>query len=157
MLEATIKETERQTVAYLTMHGPYDQVPDGYRRLYEWIDHYGLQPAGMPEAVFITVPDETPESEAQWELWAPVASGLSETEPTDDHIGVKMVAEETVASARHRGPYEEVGDTYSELAKWIADNGYTPVAPSREVYFSGPETPPEEVLTEIQIPVQRIA
>lgn len=157
MIEATVKETEPLTVAYLPMRGEYAQIPDGYRQLYEWIDHYGLQPAGMPEAVYLTAPETTPQDEAMWELWAPVAPGLAETEPSDDRIGVKLVAQETVASTVHRGPYDALGSVYEELTKWTEDNGYTMIGPPREVYLTGPDTPQSETLTEIQFPIQRVA
>lgn len=157
MFQASIKQTEPLTVAYLPMQGPYNQIPDGYRKLYEWIDHYGLQPAGMPEAIYLTTPETTPEPEALWELWAPVAPGLSETEPAEDHIGVKQVAQETVASAMHRGSYDTLSSTYEALGNWVAENGYVPVGPPREIYMSPAEIPPEDTLTEIQFPVQRTA
>ena len=52
MTEPSIITTEPVTVAFITMHGPYAQTPEGLGRLYGWIGQHGLQPAGMPAAVY---------------------------------------------------------------------------------------------------------
>lgn len=156
MQDAQIKTTGPLTVAYAVMHGPYAQIPEGYARLYQWVEHYGLQPAGMPEAIYLTQPDVTPEDQAEYELWAPIAGGAGTTSPEEDGIGVKRIEAETVAATMHKGRYDDLPQTYSRLMSWIGDNGYQVVGPPREVYFSDPnESGPEETLTEIQFPVAR--
>lgn len=156
MFEAQIKKTEPMTVAYVKMHGPYDQVPDGYRRLYEWVDEHELQPIGMPQAVYLTTPDVVPMQEAAWELLAPVAPTQARIESGEDFMGIKTIAEQTVASAMHRGSYDSVEETYEALGQWIVHNGYTIVGPPREIYYSDPEvTPTSETLTEVVFPVER--
>jgi effector-binding domain-containing protein len=157
MFEATIKQTEPMTVAYKTMRGPYSQTPQGYQALYQWIGRHGLQPTGMPEAVYFTSPGETPESEAMWELWAPVAAEADAASADESGIGVKPIEPQTVASAMHKGPYEQVAPVYAALGAWVTENGYRMVGPPRELYYSDPdEVPPEEYLTEIQLPVAHV-
>lgn len=155
MFEAQIKHTEPETVAYITMRGAFDQIPSGFERLYGWVGHYGLQPVGMPQAIYLTIPGVGAVEDAEWELWAPIAGGAGKTEPGDDGIGVKRLEPETVASAIHTGPYEEIGPVYERLESWAVDEGYEVVGPPREIYHSPPETPPAETVTEIQMPVQR--
>jgi len=158
MLNVQIKQTEPATVAYAVMHGPYAQIPEGYGRLYEWVGRHGLQPVGMPAAVYLTAPGETPEQDARWELWAPVAPTLSEVAATDEGMGIKTLGQETVASATHKGPYDTVASTYEALGAWIQEHNYAIVGPPREIYLSDPEkVAPEDTLTEIQFPVLRIA
>jgi effector-binding domain-containing protein len=108
----------------------------------------------MPEAVYLTAPDEVPEEQALWELWAPVA-GASDDRPADETgCGVKHTGERTVAYAMHKGPYEQLGEVYEPLAQWIAAQRYAIAGPPEEVYFSDPdEVPPEEYLTEVRFPV----
>jgi effector-binding domain-containing protein len=56
----------------------------------------------------------------------------------------------------HHGPYDGVGQTYEQLGRWIAENGYEIAGPSEEVYLSNPqETPPAELLTEVRFPVRK--
>ena len=156
MFEATIKQAEPKTVAVLPMHGSYEQIPEGYGRLYGWIAQHGMQPAGMPEAVYLTMPDPTGESEALWELWAPVA-GDAEIAPDESGIGTRRVPATTVASTMHKGPYDTIEPTYDALAKWVTEQGYQMAGPPHEAYYSDPEeVPPEEYLTEISFPVAKV-
>lgn len=156
MTTPSIVQTEPLTVAYLTMRGSYAQTPEGLGRLYAWIGTHGLQPTGMPTAVYLTVPAETPESEAVWELWAPVAGEAGAAEPGPAGIGIKQVASVTAATVMHKGPYDSVASSYESLGQWIAENGYSFAGPPMERYYSDPaEVPPEEYLTEILIPVRR--
>ncbi|MDP2299445.1 MAG: GyrI-like domain-containing protein [Coriobacteriia bacterium] len=154
MFEAEIKQSEAHTVVYLPMRGAYAQTPEGYGQLYGWIAQHGLTPAGMPTAVYLTMPSEVPESEALWELWAPVAGDAAEQEPDASGVGVRLVPAATVASTMHVGPYETVAPTYDALRTWIAAQGYRPTGPPIEVYYSDPATvAPEEYVTEIRIPI----
>jgi len=156
MLEASIKQTEPMTVAFKVMRGSYNQIPEGYGQLYGWVGHYGLQPAGMPAAIYLTIPDVTPEAEAEWELWAPIAGGAGDVGPDEQGFGVKRIEPETVASAMFKGPYDQIAPVYEQLDAWVAENGYSVVGPPREIYHSDPdEVPPEEYLTEVQMPVAK--
>ncbi len=54
----------------------------------------------------------------------------------------------------HKGPYETCEPTYLAALAWIRDHGLTINGLVREVYPNDPRTvPPEEILTEIYIPV----
>jgi effector-binding domain-containing protein len=154
MFEPTIKQADAQTVAFKVMRGPYSQTPQGYAALYGWIGQHGLRPSGMPQAVYLTSPDETPEAEAVWELWAPIAPVDAEIPADETGIGVRHVEAQTVAATMHRGPYEEIAPTYERLFAWIPTQACAVCGPPREIYFSDPaEVPPEEYLTEVQVPV----
>lgn len=156
MPEPSVITTEPMTVAFITMHGPYAQTPEGFGRLYGWIGGRGLQPMGMPAAVYLTMPADTPEAEALWELWAPVTDAADEAAPDASGIGIKHVSATLAASAMHTGPYETLAPTYQMLWDWIAEQGYVPAGPPLERYYSDPaEVPPEEYLTEIVMPVRR--
>lgn len=156
MTEPRIITTDPATVAYIVMHGPYAQTPEGFARLYGWLGEHGLQPAGMPAAVYLTMPAETPEAGALWELWAPVAGAAEEVAPDSSGIGIKHVPATLAASAMHTGPYDTVAPTYELLWRWIGENGYVPSGAPMERYYSDPaEVPPEEYLTEIVMPVRQ--
>ena len=155
MFEPRVNETEQMTVACLAMRGAYAQIPEGYARLYHWVEACGYEPTGMPRAVYLTDPAEVPEAEAVWELWAPVQTGPLPSGPDDQGLGVKAVAPRRLATAVHKGPYDSVGATYGALAGWIAEQGYEIAGPPEEAYLTDPaETPPEEYLTEIAFPVR---
>ena len=153
-VDVLIKKTQRTMVAYLGTRGPYAQIPRAMGKLYGWVTSQGMTPTGMPSTVYYTVPPDVPLEEAVWEIWSPVAPGASETPPDSEGLGVKSVEAATVASTIHTGPYEAIGAVYEALMAWIPEHGYEIVGAPRELYFSPPETPPEETVTEVQIPIR---
>ncbi|MDO8950610.1 MAG: GyrI-like domain-containing protein [Actinomycetota bacterium] len=155
MFEASIKRTYPMTVAFISMRGPYAQIPSAFSRLYAWIAERAMMPMGMPAGVYMCDPATTPEAEATWELWAPIADGTPPFDTDDGSIGVKAIPAGTVASAMHKGPYDEIAPTYEALAAWIIENGYIVAGAPREIYYSDPdEVAIEDTLTEVQFPVQ---
>jgi effector-binding domain-containing protein len=149
-----LKTANAACVAYIPMTGPYAQIPAAMGRLYGWVARHGLAAAGMPSGVYLTDPAEG-ERTARWELHAPLAGDPPDAPVDVSGCGIKHVAARLVASATYRGPYERIGPAYAELAGWIRTNGYVVDGPPEELYFSEPSTPPEETLTEIQIPVAK--
>lgn len=156
MIEVELKTTEPATVAYVSMRGPYDQVPEAMGRLYGWIAQHGMRPVGMPMAVYYTAPDDGPEADAVWELQAPLAGEHAEQDADASGCGVRHLEPHLAASAMYKGPYEFIEPAYKELQTWIAANGYVLAGPPREVYYSDPsDTAPEDYLTEIVFPVDK--
>jgi len=155
--KAQLKMLEPMEVAFIAMTGPFEQIPDAMDRLYRWVQASSLVPEGMPHAVYYTMPgDDGDFSEAVWELWAPVASSPVELGPNEHGLGIKHVGSAVVASTVYTGPYDGLAPVYGLLMDWIADQGYQIVGPPREIYFSDPvEVPPEEYVTEIQMPVEK--
>jgi len=152
-----VKMTEPETVVYVPMSGAYDQVPEALGRLYGWVAQHGLQPAGMPSAVYLTDPATVPVANARWEVCAPVVGGAAPAPVDEAGCGIRDDGPQLVASLMFRGPYEEMGPAYADLFAWTAANGYTVVGPPKEVYFSDPSsTPATEYLTEIRFPVAKI-
>lgn len=153
MFEPTIKHVDPMTVAFLAMRGPYAQMPQAMGRLYEWVASQGWEPVGMPMGVYLTGPAEVPEDEAVWEVWAPVANA-ADADIDEAGFGVKIVPAGMVASAVHKGPYEQVGLVYEKLFAWTSEQGYAPAGPPREAYLNDPnEVGLSEALTEVQFPV----
>jgi AraC family transcriptional regulator len=154
MIEPQLKQLNEMTVAFLSMHGPYDQIPRALAELYEFIAERNYMPLGMPQAVYFTSPAETAPSDAVWEVRVPVAEEAPEGEPENMQLDLKLVPAMLVASAVHKGPYEAIEPAYRALGEWVAQSGYQMAGPPIEIYFSDPmEVPPEEYITEIQFPV----
>lgn len=63
----------------------------------------------------------------------------------------------TAAVIMHKGPYEDLGKSYSELFSWIEENGYMIDGNPRESYIDGiwNREDPKDWRTEIQIPVKK--
>ncbi len=155
MIDVQLKTTDPETVAFISMHGPYEQIPEAMGRLYGWVGQHGMQPVGMPAGVYLTDPMLGPEK-AVWELRTPLANDLPDTPIDEACCGIKHVDPHLVAFSMHRGPYETIAKTYGELSAWIETNGFDVVGPPEELYFSDPETTaPADYLTEIRFPVAK--
>jgi effector-binding domain-containing protein len=61
------------------------------------------------------------------------------------------------ATLVHVGPYDTIGAAYETMAGWISAHGLVITGPPREVYLSGPETPPAEIRTLVEFPVLEVA
>ncbi len=156
MATIEVKTTEPAKVAYLDVHGSFDQIPETLGRLYSWIGEHEIHVGGMPSIVYFSMPAEGEESAAFWEARAEVDAATAVIEPDASGVGVQSVEPREVATAMHRGPYDTVIETYKELESWIPANGYHVVGPPEEVYFSDPSiTLPQDYLTEVRMPVAR--
>jgi DNA-binding transcriptional MerR regulator len=59
------------------------------------------------------------------------------------------------AATRHAGPYGELVLAYNALFGWVADNGYRPRGPVRELYVVDPTAaPPDELVTDVLLPIE---
>jgi effector-binding domain-containing protein len=155
-MEVEIKGAPAMTVAFLAMQGPVAQIPTAMGVLYRWVTDQGMDPRGMPACVYYTMPPDVPLEESLWELWSPVAPGATLAERNAEGLGVRHVPSTTVAATVFTGPYETIGPTYGQLMEWIPANGYEIAGAPRELYYSPPETPPDETVTEIQFPVRKV-
>jgi effector-binding domain-containing protein len=68
---------------------------------------------------------------------------------------------ETAACVVHAGPFVTIGQAYDAIAKWIDENGYQIVGPSRELNLRPPQPPGNQndpdTLNEIQFPVEKVS
>ncbi|MCF7944790.1 MAG: MerR family transcriptional regulator [Spirochaetia bacterium] len=74
-----------------------------------------------------------------------------------DKITFKTIPEVPEAAClMHKGPYETIGSSYSQLFAWVNENGYEPADNPRESYIDGiwNKEDPEEWLTEVQLPIK---
>lgn len=62
-----------------------------------------------------------------------------------------------VARAVHKGPYGTIGETIEKLFRWVVAEGYQPIGYPSSTYFNDPSNSPEdELLTEVYIPIQKV-
>ena len=154
-IKVTVKKTEPMTVAFISMKGPYTLISDAFGKLHGWIGGKGYIPAGPPLGVYFNAPEQVPAKELLWEICSPIAGDVPPGGPDEKGFGVKKVKEAEVVSTMHKGPFDQVKHTIHALEAWIAENGYEIVGPYEEVYLSEPETPPNELLTEVRFPVKK--
>ncbi len=154
MAECAVREWGPETCATLAMRGPFDQMPAAFEKVYGWLQANGHVPQGMPVAIYFNDPAEVEPAEAIWEIWAPVERGAVTYGPDAEGLAITRVPYMTVATTMHQGPYEGVAPAYERLIAWIGEQGLQVSGPPMEAYLNDPhEVPPEQILTEIMIPV----
>lgn len=58
------------------------------------------------------------------------------------------------AAVLHRGSYDDMGESYAAVSRWIHERGHRIVGPQREVYLNNPADVDEaDLLTEIHFPI----
>jgi effector-binding domain-containing protein len=118
-----------------------------FGELYGYLGQVGAPPAGPPVAIYGRM---DPERGVDVEICVPVARPLAPA----GRIEADTLIGGRVAVTRHRGPYDGLGAAYEATQGWIREHGLRPTGPPRERYLNGPdETPPEELETQIEIPV----
>lgn len=152
--EVTIKNVPPQPVASLTTHTNLRAVGDavgrGFATLAQGVQAAGTRPTGAPFVIYHDVMDE--QHEGRIEICFPVPAGV--TAPAGE-VTFKEIPGGTVAATTHRGPYAEISPAYHYVTGWIQDNGHQTTGGPREVYLNDPQTvAPEELLTEVQFPIE---
>lgn len=149
----TLRDEPSRAVAYLRRKGAYAAIPEAIGALVEHLQRRRLVPGGPVVGVFFTDPRSVPEAQAAWEVRMPLAHPAPDAEPGDDGVGVRRLPARTLAVTVHLGPYHSVAESYLRTQRWVEEHGYTVVGPPEEAYLSPPETPPEEIRTEVRFPV----
>ena len=75
--------------------------------------------------------------------------------PDGGEVRVVELAAVEVASALHRGPLDDISDTFEAAVGWIDGNGYELSGQVRELTLSWDPDHPEQMLVELQFPVSR--
>lgn len=97
---------------------------------------------------------EFKERDVDVEIQLTVSGRYQDTE----HVRFKDEPAQLVASAMHRGSYEEIGRATSAVAAWIEANGYEFDGAMFSIYHVSPHQTqnPDELVTEVCFPVRRI-
>jgi DNA-binding transcriptional MerR regulator len=125
-------------IASLRVQGVYADAGKLYPQL---LREHGGRLAGKPFSLFHD--GEHKDEGADFECCVPVKKGGREL---PGGVALTLV---------HEGPYSTLGRSYAKLFAYAHAHGFTPQAPSREVYLQGPgmnfRGNPKRYLTEIQI------
>lgn len=102
--------------------------------------------------MFLSFDEEFKEFDADIEIAIPVTGPIKSSE----EVEVKKLQAATMATILHTGPYNEVSEAYGKILPYIQKKKWKIVGASREVYLNSPQTTsPQELLTEIQFPIEK--
>ncbi len=122
------KEVDTMLIAGYRMTGKYPEIGEGFKILGKAI---GRNINGKAMALFYD--NEYKESDADFEPCFPVRKGKN-----SDRISVRELKGGKCVSLIHKGPYENLGESYKQLFAYLNDKGYETMLPSREIYLKGP-------------------
>ena len=153
-MEASIKQIDAIRVAFVRHVGPYNEVGPTWQRLCGWAGPRGLLGPNMKcLGLCHDDPQVTPPDKIRYDACLVVDERV---QPEGD-VGVQTIPAGDYAVAVHRGPYEKLAESYARLCgEWIPSQSREPrSAPGFEVYHNDPNsTPPEELVTEIHVPLE---
>ena len=110
----------------------------------------GVRPAGRPLAVYHDW--DKGSGKMKVDLGFPVAASDTPKATGEVHAGRTPAGQ--ALKAVHRGPYPKLQETYSELEGHLLKAGIPTPSTAWEIYVSDPgKTPPDELLTEVYMPL----
>jgi DNA-binding transcriptional MerR regulator len=117
----------------------------------------GVKETGLVLALYHYHESPEPEDGIDVEMAVTVSAAA---EAQSGRVKVYDLPQVTVASAVYNGSYdalESVGQVYAAIGKWIQENGYHIVGPSRELYVQAPApgSASRDGIMEIQFPIEK--
>lgn len=149
-VEANWKERLAQPYLFLEQHGDYRRLGDGMRRLFAAAEGLGIEPGGVPFALFFDDPGRVPVDELRARVCLPV----NERPGRLGELQYDILPRAMVVYARVPGAYPEVPRSYPALFSYLHELGWSQGGPVRELYLVNPldVSAHSELVTEVQIP-----
>jgi len=141
-------------VAFVRHVGPYTEVGQVFERFCAWAGRQGLfGPSTQVIGIGHDDPSITPPDKQRFDCCVTVGESF---QPAGE-IGVQTIEGGEYAVLMHHGSYETLAESYRALyGVWLPVSGREPRhAPPFEIYHNSPKnTPPEQLLTEIHMPLE---
>ncbi len=150
IMEIGIKNIEEKKVAYVSITGSYDQLPELFGEVIGYVMKEDLQITEPPYGIYFNSPMEVSPEELQYEVGITFI-GNAEGE---GRVKIKEVPAHNVVSTVYKGPYGQAAQIYEALIKYATENSYQIAGPVKEIYMNNPmDVPESDLLTEVQFPV----
>jgi AraC family transcriptional regulator len=151
-MEIKLKKTRATRVAVVSQVGPYSEAGKIYGEIAKWLEEKRLKITGPPFGWFYDNPEEIEPHRLRSEVGFPFKG---EAKP-EGNIKIKEIPAQEVFFMSHKGPYSEVGPSYTALFQHAREKGYIPSGCPMEIYLNDPAKVPEsELITEIQLPIKK--
>ena len=153
-MDVTIKQIDPMRVAFVRHIGPYIECAKAWNTVCDW-----AQKNGVFNGEFKTIgicyddPQVTPADKIRYDACLTVA----DTVEGEGEVGIQTIEGGEYAMVLHKGPYENLEKTYATLmGKWLPESGREyGGGVDFELYVNSPDqTPPEELLTEVYMPLK---
>lgn len=119
-----------------------------FGEVHGYIQRSGGKPAGMPLALYHSIPAETVDLECAIPVESPLAG--------DDRVQAGELPPGTAATATHIGPYDNLPQTWAALTEWMRSQSLEAAGAPWEVYVTDPGAEPDQSQwrTDIFFPVR---
>ena len=154
MDNVTLRTQPAYRLAAFSHQGAYHEIGGTFDKLGQWSCKEGLmKPDGIVIGIYYDDPSSTPEDQLRSDACFVIPDDY---EPKDPAHLVELPGGE-YAIYRHVGPYSGLGEAWRRMyAEWLPQSGreHAP-SMSYELYVNSPAvTPPEELVTEICVPLK---
>jgi AraC family transcriptional regulator len=144
-MDVEITHLPELRVATVRHVGPYEEIPEAFRRLHEIADRAGL--ASMPGTTMLAIYHDDPSTTPAHELRSDAAVVVPPQEPLPHGLVEQTIPEGTYARTEHVGPYDRLGEVWERFKQSIPQSGVRfGAGPSFEIYLNDPATVPKEAL-----------
>ena len=154
-LEISMKEMAACRVATVKGSGTYEEVGRVLMDLFRWVLERRAKVVSYPMVLYPEGIEDIYSEGVEFEACIPIDAEMKIGGAGD--VKIKNHPAVSVVFAKQRGPASEVVGVHDQILEWTEANGYKVAGPSRELFLTNPmEFSEEELLTEIQIPVEAI-
>lgn len=154
-MNATIETMPEMKVASVHHVGPYAQIGEAFARLHPLAEQAGL--TKLPGCMMVGIYHDDPEAKPAADLQSDAGLVVPADTKLPAGLAPITIPAGTYAKAVHRGPYEKLGDSWSQLmGQWVPQHGHRIVdgGVSFEVYRNTPmDAAPQDLITELYVPI----
>lgn len=154
-MEVRIEHVPAAKAIYVRHTGPYAQCGAAWETLCAWAGPRGLC---RPDALYIGVSHDDPQITPPERLRYDACITVNDAVTGEGGIGTQTIGGGDYAVVRHQGPYEDLEQLYARLmGQWLPKSGreFDDTKSCFELYLNHPDaTPPEELLTDIHLPLK---
>lgn len=154
MSEVSIKFFMPMKVASMEKKAPREEVGKTVAQISKSLQEKKVKVAGAPMGLLHEDIKSIDPQKAQYEVCIPISGKVK----GEGEVKGKELEKGAFACITHSGPAEKLSEAYSEILKWVEENGYRISGSTREVYHKGAgETGggPQDVIVEIQFPIRK--
>ncbi len=149
-MEIGFKNINERQVACIIATGPYNQLPELFDELMDYVMENDVHIIDHPYCTFFNNTMEVPPEELHYEIGVPFIGDA----PEDSMINIKKISSHRVVFTTYKGAYGHTEQVYLILMEYAVENGYLIAGPVTEVYLNNPmEVSEKELLTEVRFPV----
>lgn len=145
------RELTERPIVFVSLRAARHEIPagiaEGAGKTYMYAQKAGVAIAGHPFTRYLS----TGPGLFDMEIGIPLAAAA----PGEGEVKSGVLPSGPAAVALHAGPYDQLGETYAALERWIESNGLRPAGPPWEWYKTDPAEHPDPAdwRTEVYWPV----